>query len=216
MALIQSFPLNRCPHCRIDKPNLSLLNQVQTQDSEGTNSREWGFYKCARCGGIVTAWAPSVANRLLRPGQWFPGEKQIDDSIPERARAYLDQAISSIHAPSGAVMLAATSVDAMLKSKGYKDGSLYSRIDKAKEDHLITPEMADWAHEVRLDANDQRHADEEAPLPKQDDAEKVIEFARALAQFLFVLPARIQRGRAHASGSITVSGQATATLTPQA
>jgi hypothetical protein len=105
-------------------------------------------------------------------------------------------------------MLAASSVDAMLKAKGYKEGKLYTRIEKALEDHLITPEMSDWAHEVRLDANDQRHDDEEAPLPEQSDAEKVIEFASALAQFLFVLPARIQRGRA----KVAVSGKATIDL----
>lgn len=54
--------------------------------------------------------------------------------------------------------------------------------------------MAAWAHEVRLDANDQRHADDESPLPEIEDVKRVIEFARALATFLFVLPARVQRG----------------------
>ena len=92
-------------------------------------------------------------------------------------------------------MLAASAVDAMLKEKGYRDGNLNGRIKKAAENHLITEEMAIWAHEIRLDANDQRHADESAPLPSEVDASKVIEFASALAQFLFVLPARVQRGR---------------------
>jgi len=91
-------------------------------------------------------------------------------------------------------MLSASAVDAMLKIKGYTEGSLYLRIEKAVEDHLITNEMATWAHEVRLDANDQRHADQAATLPTQQDATRVIEFASALAEFLFVLPSRIQRG----------------------
>jgi hypothetical protein len=92
-------------------------------------------------------------------------------------------------------MLAASAVDAMLKEKGLKDGSLYNRIEQAAANHLITPGMAEWAHEVRLDANDQRHADENAPLPTSDDAQRIVEFASALAEFLFVLPARVQRGR---------------------
>ena len=93
-------------------------------------------------------------------------------------------------------MLAASAVDAMLKEKGLKNGSLYNRIDEAQKSHLITSEMAAWAHEVRLDANDQRHADEDAPLPTSAEAEKTIEFTKALAQFLFVLPASVTRGRA--------------------
>lgn len=105
------------------------------------------------------------------------------------------QALASLQAPAGAVMLAASSVDAMLKEKGLKEGSLNTRIDAAAQQHLITPEMGAWAHDIRLDANDQRHADEASVLPSEADAVKAIDFANALAQFLFVLPARVERGR---------------------
>jgi hypothetical protein len=108
---------------------------------------------------------------------------------------YLQQALESIHAPAGAVMLAASAIDAMLKTKGYQEGSLFTRINQAAEAHLITREMAEWAHEIRLDANDQRHADVNQPLPDETQAKKCVDFALALAEFLFVLPARVQRGR---------------------
>ena len=75
----------------------------------------------------------------------------------------------------------------MLKVKGYREGSLYNRIDKASEDNLITQDMARWANEIRIDANDQRHADESADLPTQEQASRVIEFASALAQFTLVI-----------------------------
>ena len=126
----------------------------------------------------------------------WPSPRTVHDSIPERARAFLEQAIASIHAPAGAVMLTASAVDSMLKEKGLKTGSLYKRIDQASAEHLITAEMAEWAHEVRLEANDQRHADDEAVLPNEADAQKAVDFALALAQFLFVLPSRVAQGRA--------------------
>jgi predicted protein tyrosine phosphatase len=91
-------------------------------------------------------------------------------------------------------MLAASAVDAMLKVKGLSDGNLYSRIEKAVSDHLITADMSKWAHEVRLDANDQRHADEAAKLPTEEDASRVIDFVLSLGEILFVLPKRVQRG----------------------
>lgn len=93
-------------------------------------------------------------------------------------------------------MLAASAVDAMLKAKAYTEGSLYARIDKAVADHVITADVDAWAHEVRLDANDQRHADQEAKLPEQNDARRAIDFATALGTILFVLPARVRRGLA--------------------
>ena len=55
--------------------------------------------------------------------------------------------------------------------------------------------MAEWAHEVRLDANAERHADEEYELPTVADANNCIDFVVALGEFLFVLPTRIAGGR---------------------
>ena len=91
-------------------------------------------------------------------------------------------------------MLSASSVDAMLKVKGYKDGSLYQRIKDASAGHIITEDMATWAHQVRLAANDQRHADESAQFPTTQEAQRSLDFAMALAEILFVLPARVTRG----------------------
>ena len=81
--------------------------------------------------------------------------------------------------PLGAVGLGSFLIR-MLKEKNLKAGSRNARIDEAAKANLITQELAAWAHQIRLDANDQRHADEEAPLPTTADTEKVLDFARAL------------------------------------
>jgi hypothetical protein len=82
----------------------------------------------------------------------------------------------------------------MLKDKGLKEGKLYPRIKKAAAEHLITEGMEKWAHQVRLDANDERHADEDSIMASEEDAKRAIDFAQALAEFLFVLPSRVTRG----------------------
>ena len=127
--------------------------------------------------------------------EMWPQQVLAAQELPQRAKDYLTQALASIHAPAGAVMLTASAIDAMLKDKGLKQGSLSARIDQAAAGHLITAEMAAWAHEIRLDANDQRHSDDSTELPAAEDAARVISFATALAQFLYVLPARVERGR---------------------
>lgn len=194
-TLTQTLELGRCPHCGVDRPNLQRLAEHKTLDYRNGRTRTWGIYTCARCGGIVTAWAVESGRTVE---EVFPSSPGVDPTIPSPAKEYLQQGLESLHVPAGAVMLAASAVDAMLKVKGYKEGWLYERIDKAAQDHLITPEMAKWAHEVRLDANDPRHADEKTPLPDGTGARKAVDFAQALAQFLFVLPARVQRGLAEA------------------
>lgn len=164
---------------------------MATNNSAGNRQRFWAVYLCSTCGGLVTAWAQSQGYEMQ---DHFPKSPTVAAEVPERPRTFLAQAQESLHAPSGAVMLAASAVDAMLKQRGLTEGSLYSRIEKAAEQHLITGEMTKWAHAVRLDANDQRHADEAAQLPTEADAQRSIDFAVALAEILFVLPARVERG----------------------
>ena len=167
--------------------------QIQSSDHASNNKQYWATYRCNTCGAIVLAVSPE--NSSFDVKNVWPEVDVVNEAIPVRARDFLSQAIASLHAPAGAVMLTASAVDSMLKEKNLKSGSLNSRINEAAKSNLITNEMAAWAHEIRLDANDQRHADEQAPMPNAADAEKVIEFARALGQFLFVLPARVERGR---------------------
>lgn len=87
----------------------------------------------------------------------------------------------------------------MLKAKGFADGGVYARINKAVEDHVLTEGMSEWAHAVRLEANKPRHADLDEPHATKLMAEQTVEFAQALGEFLFALPARIERGKVASS-----------------
>jgi hypothetical protein len=187
---LRRLELRRCPYCSVAKPFLDRKwheEKINAQCSEF-----WAVFQCSNCQKYVLALSLGNPGANLRV---WPELKAVGAAVPTPARDYLEQAIESIHAPAGAVMLAASAIDAMLREKGYRDGVLYSRIEEAEKQHLITKEMAAWAHEIRLDANDQRHADESSPLPTESDATKVVDFAQALAEFLFVLPARVERGR---------------------
>jgi Domain of unknown function (DUF4145) len=181
--------LERCPHCGIAKPS---LNNVFTSDDQ-----LWWLYICRSCRRMVMTFTPTHSGQI---SEIWPRPFTVSEVVPVRAREFLTQAASSLHAPAGSVMLTASAVDAMLKDKGYKDGVLNSRINAAAKDHLITKEMAEWAHEIRLDANDQRHADESAALPSNVDAQRSLDFAQALAQFLYVLPAQVAMGRERKNG----------------
>jgi hypothetical protein len=187
-----NLELSRCSHCSVARPSLRRVHEFKTSNHIGNFNRHWSVYTCGSCGGVVTAWAQSLNGEIFGH---FPKALEINSTIPERPLAYLQQAAESLHAPAGAVMLAASAVDSMLKIKGYELGSLYSRIEKAASDNVITHDMALWAHEIRLDANDQRHADQAAMLPSEDDAKRILEFATTIAEIMFVLPIRVQQGR---------------------
>jgi len=155
------------------------------------DSRLWGVYVCSACAGIIAAEAPQFQARIIN---LIPTIKDFSKDIPEFPRELLRQAYESLHAPAGAILLSASAIDAMLKIKEYVDGSLKTRINQAVTNDLLTKDMGEWAHHVRLDANDQRHADLDAGLPTDAQARQSVEFAEALAEILFVLPARVNRG----------------------
>ncbi len=186
--------LNRCPHCKIHLPSLTLKGKTPAPENQNFLARDWHLWMCEACGGAVCGWTIEGTDVVLG---LMPEAEEVSKDIPERAADYLQQAIDTVHSPSASIMVAASSVDAMLKAKGYlkKDGDLFGRINKAAEDHLITKEMAQWAHDVRLDANAERHVDEEATPPTQEDAQRAVDFTKALGEFLFVLPAKVMRGR---------------------
>lgn len=184
---------------------MSMLGAGQISESNNKkNRRQWAMYACRRCGGVTLAGGRSSPdtqyNYKMTASELYPSNIELDGSIPPRARNYLQQAIDTVHSPSASIMVAASSIDAMLKAINYTEGSLYSRIDKAATDHHITTAMAEWAHAVRLDANGERHADDNAIDPTPPDAQRCIDFAIALAQYLFVLPDQIVQGKNAASG----------------
>lgn len=193
----QLVGLPRCPHCGIASPNLTAVwaSPGPTERTDGGKRINWGSYRCSSCGSIVTCSALHVGGTT--PFSFigiFPDSKAAHEDIPEPARTFLQQAYETLHAPDAAAVMAGSAVDAMLKAQGLSVGSLYDRIDKALDQNLLTKGMADWAHEVRLGSNRPRHADKDKPHVSPNEAQRSVEFAEALGNFLFVLTARIERG----------------------
>ena len=124
----------------------------------------------------------------------FPQLPDVAEDLPERAQTYLKQAYDTRAAPDACAVMASSAVDAMLKAKGYAEGTVFARINKASEDGILTSDMASWAHHVRLEGNRPRHADDENPHVSPDEAQACIDFAEALGNFLFVITARVERG----------------------
>lgn len=183
-----------CPHCGVASPLLQLVwkSQYATERNDGGPYSKWAAFRCTSCGHIVTAKGAEnagVDNPLVV--EIFPDVWQVDELVPERVRNYLSQAHNTLAAPDASVVMSAASIDAMLKDNELTEGSLYNRIDEAVAKGILTQIMADWAHRVRLDANNPRHADNNTPHMSRDDAQRAFDFANALTEYLYLLPSRM-------------------------
>jgi hypothetical protein len=206
--------LEACPQCNVSNPNLAYRSHFYHPHANSTEYLAWIVYQCQTCFDLVAVKTIVSKARMdngaiayligdPRPTAIIvPTSKSVDGDLPDRPRRYLEQAYRSLNAPDGAIMLAGSAIDAMLKIKGYTEGSVYSRIEKAVEEHVLTAGMRDWAHAVRLESNKPRHADLDEPHGTKTLAEQTIKFAESLGEYLFSLPARIERGRAASAVAI--------------
>lgn len=183
----------RCPHCEIFHPNLELKWQSSASFSDNYNTMViWEIYECVNCYSPISIKLASM-NGEYEIVDFFPKVQSLHSSIPEKASYYLLQAIESVNTPLASILLCCSAVDSMFKEIGYKDGNLYSRIIKAEKENRITESMKIWSDKIRLDANAIRHADDNLIALTIDDAKNTIEFTRSLAEFLFVLPYKIEQ-----------------------
>lgn len=199
MLMGAELPLARCPHCGIAGPLMDLSSHTVTKGRANGVPRVWRTYTCSTCGGAVLAEGPAgaitpAANSSLPVERLFPEAKVAHEDLPEQARAYLDQAFGTMHAPDACAVMCGSAVDAMLKALGLVSGSVYERINQAVASNQLTKSMGEWAHEVRLGSNRPRHADDKHPHVSSEEAKQSVEFAEALGHFLFVLSARITKG----------------------
>src|ERR1041385_3587086 len=112
-----SLELKRCPHCNVDRPYLGVIgHRLETRNHLSQNVRYWKTFLCNNCGGLVLA--ASRGDNVPVSELYPSGLDQLPESVPQRAREYFEQAQNSLHAPAGSVILAACSVDSMLKEKG--------------------------------------------------------------------------------------------------
>ena len=188
--------LRRCPFCRITRPAMVRVwtSDGPTDRSDGGKPRAWSAFMCTSCGSICSAEGFNDSNqasiRNVYPSDWSPS-----DRIPESASRYLQQAHDTLHAPDASVVMSASAIDSMLKSLDLSEGALHKRIEEAVSKGYLTKEMSRWAHNVRLNSNNPRHADIGKPHLTQEEAHNALAFGRAIAEILFVLPSRIPETR---------------------
>ena len=79
-----------------------------------------------------------------------------------------------------------------------KEENLVVRIKKAAEEHKLTPDLAEWAHQIRIDGNDATH--EEEPV-SQKTAESLSTLTEMVLLYLFTLPGMLEEARKRAESS---------------
>ncbi|MCW3052402.1 MAG: hypothetical protein JWN14_1572 [Chthonomonadales bacterium] len=90
--------------------------------------------------------------------------------------------------------MARRTLEAITVEKGETSGTLSDRLKVLATSHVLLPDLAEWAKEVRLIGNTGAHYD---PLDKatMEDARDLLNFIQALMGYFYELPATLARRR---------------------
>ena len=173
------------------------------------------FAICGCCGRGVIATFRSPGDHL--PPSMCLKEKQLGLSLigiapdlpstgapqhtpPNVARSF-EQAKDNLPKNRDAAgMMFRKALDTGLKHKfpDLKEEKLAVRIKKAAEAHKLTPDLADWAHQIRIDGNDATHEEEEV---SPETVESLSTLTEMVLLYLFTLPGMLEEARKRAESS---------------
>lgn len=213
-SVSRPITLDVCPYpsCSVRGVAFNCLTEVPGAAHHGPRRP---YFKqvlstCGMCGGAVVMIVEATTVHLpfssMHNGEWienykiravYPTPRVLgcpSDLPPGVEAAFMDgqRALQNeIYTPAAVMFRKALEV--AVKGLGGKGRNLHDRIQSLASDPGITPAMLDWAHTVRLDANDGVHDDE--PVTKEI-AEELRDFAEDFLVYVFEMPKRVEARRA--------------------
>ena len=199
-----------CPYCGTKSVAFTILHEtLWSKGIKNPSTRYqrhlWDvFSKCGKCARGIVATFETGNEKSPKPQ--LPGRSQLleiapsapdtgaPNYTPQNVARFFEQAMDNL--PSNwdaAGGMFRKALDTGLKSKFPKmKGTLYARIEEAAEKQDLTPELAKWAHEIRLGGNDAAHEEE---LFSEKEAKDLAVFTQLVFQYLFMLPGMLSEAR---------------------
>jgi hypothetical protein len=126
----------------------------------------------------------------------YPSGRRLDASVTKVIATSFDEASRCFEASlfTAAVIMCRRTLEAICIENGASTGSLKSKLKHLSDNAIIEKRMFDWAEALRFAGNDAAH--DVAVVFSQDDARDLIDFTRALAEYIFTFAAAFQKFQA--------------------
>jgi hypothetical protein len=85
------------------------------------------------------------------------------------------------------------STQQLLGEDSKKYGTIKQRIDALADKNAITPDLKDWAHEIRLGGNDAAHDEDPYTEP---EAVELLDFAGLYLTYVYSMPGKLKDRKA--------------------
>lgn len=204
-----------CPWCDLQESAFQIVHERRYTRAAHQHSRQL----IAACGGckrwvmidiemdydfrdadILKEQGEVARDRVFREFFIWPrfANTSAPDHTPEDVGTKYAQAMRALHRGDwdAAGMVARKALEIAVKGmpSATGGGDLKGRIDKLAAAQIITPLLAEWAHEIRKLGNDAAHDDF-----SEEEAREISEFAETFFEYAFNMPKTLEGRRAKAA-----------------
>ena len=184
-----------CPHCLTERIAFYFQSQTKKPNSDCYTL----FFYCGNCfKGVCVTSQYGITDRnagnynhFIREIYPEPKKPEAPKHTPENVAKHLVAAKFNLNAGQyeTAAQAARTAIEVACNNIGASGKTLFNKIDNLKANHSITPDLAKWAHQVRIIGKTAAHdLDDIAKI----DAEDAVAFAEMFSMYLFMLPGMLK------------------------
>jgi len=182
-----------CPNC---KQRTSILKRADYQWPKDGNIH-YEIAECNCCDFFVLVRRRGSSVEKIYPD---PLPKTVNIKTPDFLKRDLEEAnlCFAVGAFRAAGVLARRALQLCCIEKGAPDKRLEEQIDWLLSQQIITKELKDWAHEVRLTGGDAAHPPKkivEDERVNTDDAEDILTLLEKFIDVLYIAPALAEERR---------------------
>jgi uncharacterized protein DUF4145 len=211
-----------CPHCGAEKIGFNLVAEYRVAQTNSVRFLTLGV--CSNCdNGVVVEFANPGSAQKHSPMQgaadpaslgWvrvrtYPTAmpSKIPAHVPEPLTRFYGQAANALKRrdwdASGAMSrkVVDVSTQQLLGNDAKNYENIKGRIDALSDRGLITPDLKEWAHQIRLGGNDAAH--DQDPF-SEGEAQELLGFTELYLTYVYTLPGSLKERKAKAGEKKTV------------
>ncbi len=184
----------KCPHC---DENGTFTWVIGTVVPRTDGDIEYSFWICPnlKCRGVVHIINNQGGQILDHYPKRVP---KLDRSVPEQVQLDMVEAYKSYDAGAwrGSASMTRRALQNSLMEKGATKEKLREQIDELFDKDIITKDIRNWAHEIRLTGNIGAHPDKDGLKDvTQAEAKQLLDFMEQYLNYVYVMPARVDEKR---------------------
>lgn len=189
-----------CKNCSAIVDAQVLAHYIVSDDI--APSMRYSFAKCPKCDDPLLAVEVEGFDDWEPPERIYPAtDLALSGTIPKPIAASFDEAARCLRAKAftAAAIMCRKTLEGICVAQGAIERNLAKALEKLRDDGVIDRRLFEWAEQLRLFGNEAAH-DVHVTIAAPD-ASDIVDFTRALIEYVFTFQERFEDFKARRSAA---------------